>query len=461
MKKIVLIVLAIIVVLAVAAIVATENYTARSQFCGATCHIMKKPYESWKTSKHKDVACVDCHYAPGEKQTREAKFKGLAQLFSYLSEKPEDVSKFARISDISCTTSKCHPKTGEGKEGEYWTKRVNYTEYERSDKSKAIVSIIHKTHDEKTIEGQKLHCQTCHSHQSAEKHFEVSPDACFLCHFKNTTFGEGRAKCSLCHEIPTMNLQKEGKNPTTHQTLEKAKVPCSSCHWELVSGTGEIKKEDCLDCHDDPIKLEKATDKKLMHEKHIAEPNANCRDCHRPDIQHKKIVEYLDPARENCRVCHIGDQHLYQKKILMGEAKKGVAQMPSPMLSSHTSCVGCHIEEGIGKKGARVMGGSPRSCSLCHTKDYEQIIKDDIALIKKELEAVLGLEKKAEEAIAGAKGKVTKEKLKIMTAMFKDAQSNLHIVEYGGGAHNKKYAMSLIDVATMGFENVMDSLDEQ
>src|SRR5659263_269911 len=34
-------------------------------FCGKNCHIMRPYYDSWRTSSHADVKCVECHYEPG------------------------------------------------------------------------------------------------------------------------------------------------------------------------------------------------------------------------------------------------------------------------------------------------------------------------------------------------------------------------------------------------------------
>ena len=127
-----------------------EYYTSRPSFCGS-CHIMKSYYKSWEKSIHgeKDVACVDCHYAPGEQSTLKAKFKGLGQLFSYLSEEGKEVRKAAIVSDASCMTSACHPQET------FYSKKVKFTEQ---------VPFVHKTHADKTIEGQVLHCDTCHQH---------------------------------------------------------------------------------------------------------------------------------------------------------------------------------------------------------------------------------------------------------------------------------------------------------
>src|SRR5690242_7727803 len=39
-------------------------YTSRPKFC-RSCHIMEPYYDSWAVSKHKDVSCIECHFAPG------------------------------------------------------------------------------------------------------------------------------------------------------------------------------------------------------------------------------------------------------------------------------------------------------------------------------------------------------------------------------------------------------------
>ena len=40
------------------------EYSARPGFCD-NCHIMQPYYDSWATSSHREVACIQCHYAPG------------------------------------------------------------------------------------------------------------------------------------------------------------------------------------------------------------------------------------------------------------------------------------------------------------------------------------------------------------------------------------------------------------
>ncbi|MBK8550119.1 MAG: NapC/NirT family cytochrome c [Ignavibacteria bacterium] len=40
------------------------EYTSRPSFC-PTCHYMETFYQSWKTSAHNKVDCVECHFEPG------------------------------------------------------------------------------------------------------------------------------------------------------------------------------------------------------------------------------------------------------------------------------------------------------------------------------------------------------------------------------------------------------------
>ena len=59
-----------------------EYKTSQPQFC-SSCHIMEPYYETWEADVHGaklEVACVDCHYAPGERTTLKAKFRGLSQV---------------------------------------------------------------------------------------------------------------------------------------------------------------------------------------------------------------------------------------------------------------------------------------------------------------------------------------------------------------------------------------------
>lgn len=91
-----------------------EHQTSQPEFCGS-CHIMEPYHESWQADLHGgklEIACVECHYAPGERTTVKAKLRGLSQLASYVSGRYGATRPRAHVSNDSCTTSKCH---GDGK----------------------------------------------------------------------------------------------------------------------------------------------------------------------------------------------------------------------------------------------------------------------------------------------------------------------------------------------------------
>ncbi len=454
-KKILLINLAVILILAVVVIIAgisgSEYYTAKPEFCGS-CHMMKRYYDSWKNSRHgeKDIVCLVCHYAPNEKYDVDTNFRGLGQLLTYLSSEGKKVRMPTKVDDLSCTASDCHPAQ------KFMNKESKFMEK---------VPFSHKTHEEKTIEVQKLHCDTCHQNLTAEEHFEVSKKVCFLCHFKNTDFNEGRAKCSLCHEVPTKPLQKQkqegagpDEKPITHQSLEKSKVPCQSCHYELIKGEGEVIKQNCFNCHNFSFQLEtKAEEKKLMHTEHVEGQLAKCFECHKP-IQHQK-TEFLDSSRLHCLACH-PNHHIYQKMLLIGDERKGVSKRPSLMHGVNTTCLGCHRDERV-KDGEKVMHGTGKACAACHTERHEGMAKEWKDKTGEELKIAKEMQKHALYVIEDAKGKIPQEELEEAMAMFQQAQENLNIVEYGGGVHNKEYSIMLIDAAMASFKDAVDFLSEE
>ena len=136
---------------------------------------IEKYYNTWESGKHNKVKCIECHSVPPAENSLEPKFKELGQLYTYMSTYTEHstVRKQLSVNDLSCTSKRCHPSTGIGKEGEYWTKKVDYAQYERADKSKGVVQFTHDKHydPKKQIEGQTLHCTSCHQHETEKKHF--------------------------------------------------------------------------------------------------------------------------------------------------------------------------------------------------------------------------------------------------------------------------------------------------
>ncbi len=447
----------ILVGVAVASLAVGGEYAARqSDFCGGTCHAMAEPYDTWKASKHRTgertVACNECHYPPGEDSAPGSGFNGLKQLASYLSGDHFKVRKGANVSSQSCATAGCHAgKAFEGKEIRFQDKII----------------FKHKSH------GQDLQCVSCHVKNSPDRHFEVPKEICFLCHFEKTKVNDGRNRCTLCHVLPTKSLQKQKSKddpdakPITHQTLVEAKVGCPSCHYRPAGHGGEIEKEVCRNCHwktrewlvaNAEGKLVGGRDeRKQMHDLHVVSPQAGCFDCHRP-VDHKaQASDFLEPARRDCAACH-PDHHRYQKVLLEGAARDGIAKTPSLMMGSRTNCTGCHIGE-THKKGEKVLTGSAKACIGCHSESQGKMADDWKNTVVKEVKFAKELEQEAIDALAAAVGKAPEEKRSKARALFDRGLASLHIVEFGNGVHNKKFSIMLLDAAMNDFEDAVDILN--
>lgn len=463
-----LLVVGLLAVIALSMLFAAEHYTSRAQFCGTTCHIMKPNWETYKKDKHftkKNILCVDCHYAPGEKMTLKAKFKGLGQLFSYLGLGDKEVRKRAGVMDESCSTSKCHPKQ------DFYEKKIDYKKAYPTEYKGVVKPFVHKTHYEKLIDGQKMHCTTCHMHSAREKHLDVPKELCYICHFRKAPENDGRSKCVVCHEIPMDKVLKvkntepdssdEPRKPITHKTLEKGKVACNSCHIEMIRVTSRLKADYCVECHHDasPEMMAKAGNKKIMHEEHVAKPTARCQQCHE-NATHKKY-SYLDAGSQDCNACH-SKPHFYTKKLLAGERIAGLKEkFPSQMHEFGVNCMGCHKQVGRDEKGNLVQKGSDKACVACHNKEkkYGNMTAQWKMDLKEVLEELRASEKKTVETITEAKGKVPANVFTKAEAKLKAGQELMRTAAAGGGVHNKKLAMLLMDLAQDQFNAAVAELE--
>jgi hypothetical protein len=107
------------------------------------------------------------------------------------------------------------------------------------------------------------------------------------------------------------------------------------------------------------------------------------------------------------------------------------------------------------------MKGSNKTCGECHNKDpkYEKMTvqwaKDIVDSVTEAKQA----EKTALEALERAKESAPPPVLAKAAAKLKTGQENLRVVTAGGGVHNKKYAMLLIDMALQSFQEVAAELE--
>ncbi len=119
--------------------------TGQPGFCNS-CHIMNPYYDSWQTSAHSEVNCLDCHLEPGLAGYVEGKINGLAQavicIVGRVGTKPN-----AKVEDISCLRAECHNSQ------ELISSNIDYEG----------TKFTHKSHITKIVDGIRISCGLCHS----------------------------------------------------------------------------------------------------------------------------------------------------------------------------------------------------------------------------------------------------------------------------------------------------------
>jgi nitrate/TMAO reductase-like tetraheme cytochrome c subunit len=242
------------------------------RFC-ASCHIMEPYVEAWKASKHKAVACVECHYPPELRGTVRVKLQAMTQVAKWAtgtySSKP-----FAEVADASCFRSGCHAPAALQASG-----RVMFAGGVRFD---------HGPHFDSRRVGHQLRCTSCHSQIVVERHFEVSTSTCFVCHFKGTRQGRELTPiggCTGCHEPPKGDIAV-GSVTFNHEEVVRRGVACQKCHLNVVAGEGEAPRERCFGCHNQAEKVARYPETARIHTVHVTEHPIECLRCH-TEIKHQ------------------------------------------------------------------------------------------------------------------------------------------------------------------------------
>ena len=296
---------------------------------------------------------------------------------------------------------------------------------------------------------------------------EVAAKTCHLCHFKNVALNEKQAKCSLCHKMPEKPFRDDASGSDeliTHKILEERGVACASCHLHQVRGTGVMREQRCLECHEnDQAIMKDCADAELMHEKHVAAQTANCFSCHEV-IQHGRPPEdydHFDAALSDCKACHAAP-HQNKRLLISGTGGKGIDR-PWPIKHHDVGmgCLACHIVDAVDEKGRSKKVATASVCINCHSEKEGNLIeawKRDVAEI---LEEAREYEEEAVAAVEQARDKAPEDALKKAETLLKDGQANLRIVNAGGGVHNKKYSALLLDIAIEFFEDAMAELETE
>ncbi len=316
----------VLIVLFSSVVVVSEKMleiTENPAFCGKNCHIMKPYYDSWRTSSHNDVRCVECHYEPGLIGHMKGKINGLMQFYSYETTVEEYSGKlYAKVLDKNCLV--CHEKR-------IFSSEILYTG----------VNFSHRNHLLQTRRGIGLTCTSCHSmlvigmkeHQSVTDptcsqchpnfvqkdvgHIVVTTATCFTCHFRDVPGNTSISGCPSCHGPPKeMHHNYTNFNHTSH--LSRG-FECMTCHTNVSTGANDVvPKDKCYSCHNIRERIEKYDDFSFVHKNHVTNNKITCYNCH-SNVKHAPTIK-----ANLCATCHASDHpsdwlRTHKTQVLIGK----------------------------------------------------------------------------------------------------------------------------------------------
>jgi nitrate/TMAO reductase-like tetraheme cytochrome c subunit len=395
-------------------VVVAEHQTAQPSFC-ASCHIMEPYYATWKNDVHggkHNIACVDCHYAPGERSTVNAKLRGLSQLASYFSGRYGKTRPRAHVAMESCMTSACHgDKAFMDKPLEVGTVTFKHSRH-----------LNHTDADDQKVKGRLAALENQLEQQLGPEHFteltraarEIgsaesrTDDLARLCEqwekpvdrpvlaelieleHRPVRIAQLKSlQCIDCHSNNMQGLGSTGAAGQHHFSVQKSS--CFTCHFNnqaFNTGTAE-----CMRCHTPPQKAitvheqvgEEVRDKlkspelgeksiKMDHSEIVAR-KVDCRSCHADVIFGDSLV-----TRRDCERCH--DQPSYfadWKPTLTTDVVVGYHAAHVPQ--QRAKCLDCHaqIQHQLAPRAEQLAGAGFLStpmadCTHCHSNQHRDVL---------------------------------------------------------------------------------------
>jgi len=364
-----------------------EHRTSQPTFC-ASCHIMEPYYESWTADLHGgklDIACVDCHYAPGERTTINAKFRGLSQVTSYFSGRYGATRPRAHVSDKSCMTARCHGDERfmdkpllignvSFKHANHLTQNANKDQaiqQQLAELRKSLAAIVQDEGRMKQLDDVANHSTPANEllREMSElvDEWKVSIDATQLKAFSELTHRGVRLaqlasmQCTNCHTYAAPDPTENDGHAKHHFAVNT--TSCYTCHFNnegFNTGTNT-----CLMCHNLP--REDIT----VHKTLSAEASAalGTPDLSKPPIKmnHQSILErkvgcvacHADVAREDSQVTRRDCEHCHNQSRFFTDWKEPFT------LELVTHYHDVHIRDQRAK------------CLDCHTEIHHELARDD------------------------------------------------------------------------------------
>lgn len=393
------------------------QYSAQPGFCD-NCHVMEPYYQSWASSTHRNVPCIQCHYAPGIKAEAMGKIQAANQVVKYITG-TYDVKPWAEIEDAACLRSGCHSERQLEVE-------VNYRG----------VTFNHTQHLGELRRGKDLRCTSCHSQIVQGEHLTVTESTCFLCHFKDRPAGAPIGGCTGCHTSPPLVTSPAGF-VVDHPRYVEELASCVTCHSEVTSGSGSADQARCFVCHNEPERIEQFNNTTLMHQVHLSQRNIECAQCHVP-IEHR-VVSMASTFELDCNSCHQGT-HDEQRRLYAGVGGHATESRPSSMFLARVSCRACHELPTTIRGHERVNLAGEAPCLSCHGIRYANMLPS----WQQEMDRKLTQITPVISAARRTRGAAPVRTRATVDSLLNLAQENVDFVRDAGGAHNIVYADELL-----------------
>ncbi|MCA9245455.1 MAG: NapC/NirT family cytochrome c [Planctomycetales bacterium] len=397
---------AILSVLGASVLGVAEHETSKADFC-ASCHIMEPYYASWSADLHGsklDVACVECHYAPGERTTIKAKFRGLSQVTSYFSGRYGSGRPRAYVSNLSCLTAKCHgDKKFMDKAIQVGTVKFSHAKHlarteEMEQPQQARLEELQKQLRDTLGEEHFNELQILGSIAGSAKprydamvaqceQWESTVDRETLVEYSQLLHRDVRItqlndlQCTNCHAYSSPN--QEAFNGKTGHHFQVATTTCYTCHFnneDYNTGTST-----CLSCHTPPqgeilVHAEKelkggednddaaAAKPVMMNHTDMLARKVACISCHADAIQHDATV-----TRRDCERCH--DRPEFFKDWKEPFTLDLVKHYHSVHVERQKAkCQDCHaeIQHKLVREEGNFLTSALADCARCHPNHHTE-----------------------------------------------------------------------------------------
>ncbi len=414
-KKRLLVGAGVMIAMIAASMGGAEYYTAKPTFC-RSCHVMETYYQSWSHDVHSTklgVRCVDCHYAPGERHTIHAKFKGLSQMASYFSGRYGSSRPRAHVNEASCLVSECH---GDHKFmdkklpiGEVRTEKRIIAGVETEVKRTPTVTFVHSKHLE-------VGSQLTHNNEKLEQvtaKLQAAVPAEVLTEIKEVVASvepmtdrqqklaqlltghkleAGKDDAAQFLELSDMGVRLEqlsglscaschSYDGSGQQHFAVDRQSCYTCHFTNQKFNGGSGR--CLTCHTPPTRqivihgapATQGAGASIMNHQDILDRKIDCASCHLDVVQGGAAV-----TERECAHCH--DQTRYLKNFATRTAGDVEEYHRIHVAAQRARCPDCHgatrhqlIEPTLVATSAGFLKPIIDQCQHCHPKHHDEQVK--------------------------------------------------------------------------------------